>query len=112
MSTCTHGKTAPDQTLENLHESQAGMRDGVEISRHKCCECAFELGYQHGLQYNTAPAGSAYCKVSKQSAPESWMLDVPISQGRAGRHKCAICALHEGFKRGRAVAAGAPAQSG
>lgn len=104
MSTCNHGNTAPDQTLENLHESQAGMRDGVEISRHKCCECAFERGYQHGLQYNTAPAGSSFCRTSTQSVPESWMLEIPISQGRSGRHKCAICALHEGFRRGRTVA--------
>src|SRR5437763_482637 len=108
MSTCNHGSDAPDQVLENLHSSQAGMRDGVEIARHKCCECAYQRGYQHGLTYDSAPAGSSYCKVNKLSAPETWMLEVPASQGREGRHKCAICALHQGFQAGRAAAANNP----
>lgn len=81
------------------------MRDGVEIARHKCCECAFERGYQFGLRYEIAPSGSSFCKTSKLSAPSSIMLELPISQGRKGRHKCPVCAMHEGFKRGRAMAA-------
>lgn len=112
MSTCNHGNTAPDAILDELHISQAGMRDGVEISRHKCCECAFERGYQFGLKYSTSPAGSSHCKTSHLSAPESIMLELPVSQGRAGRHKCAICAMHEGWKRGRAVAAKSATQVG
>lgn len=106
MSTCDHGNTAPDQVLEDLHVSQAGMRDGVEISRHKCCECAFARGHEFGLRYDTAPAGSSHCKKTHQSAPATIMTELPISQGRAGRHKCAICAFQAGYRAGRIAAGG------
>lgn len=110
MSTCNHGNTAPDAVLDAIHISQAGQREGVEIWRHKCCECAFERGYQIGREQTTTPAGTAFCKETKQSGPIDLFDGLPKSQGRTGRHKCAICAFHEGFKRGRALAA--PAQSG
>src|SRR5579884_1096056 len=102
MSTCNHGSTAPDEVLNELHESQAGMRNGVEITRHKCCECAYARGYEFAKRHPIEPSGSARCKRTGRSAPETQFLDTPISQGRAGRHKCAICAFHEGYKQARA----------
>ncbi|HMP84107.1 MAG TPA: HNH endonuclease [Verrucomicrobiota bacterium] len=37
--TCNHGSEAPSQILRKLQESQAGG------GRHKCCTCAFQLGF-------------------------------------------------------------------
>lgn len=37
---CNHGSEAPSKILRALRESQAGG------GRHKCCTCAFQLGFQ------------------------------------------------------------------
>jgi len=97
MSTCEHGNTAPDRTLAGLHESQAGPG----IQRHKCTECAYERGYQFGLQHAVAPGGNAECKQEGRRAPKDVIEGLPSSQAGPGRHKCAICAYHEGFQQGR-----------
>ena len=94
MSTCNHGFTAPDQILENLHDNQAGLQ------RHKCTECAFELGYQIGRKSSTLPEGNEECQVGKR-APHDAMNGLPDSQAGPGRHKCCVCAYHAGFERGR-----------
>jgi len=107
MATCKHGNTAPDEALAELHESQAGIRDGVYVWRHKCCICAFCRGEALGHVQADPPNGSCECRETSLRAPEDVMEALPKSQagtdGR-GRHQCAICALHAGFRRGRAMA--------
>jgi hypothetical protein len=102
MSTCQHGSTAPDDTLRAIHESQAGIRDGVLVWRHRCCECAFVRG--EALARNQDRLyGDALCKTSGLRAPSDLLETLPISQagGDVSRHKCALCSLHEGFNLGR-----------
>jgi len=106
MSTCNHGSAAPDQIISELHESQAGQRDGVEIWRHKCCYCAFVRGQELGRTQSIAPGGNAECEVTGLRAPFDLMDSLPKSQAGAGRHQCAICALHRGFERARAEVIG------
>ena len=103
MSTCKHDSTAPDPVLKALHVSQAGMKDGIEIWRHKCCNCAFVNGEGYAKANAIAPAGTALCKKTGLSAPFEAMNTLPLSQAGSGRHQCAICAFHEGFNRGRAL---------
>ena len=107
MATCNHGRTAPDQTLDNLHESQAGP--GVQ--RHKCTECAYDQGFQIGLHQAIAPGGNAECKHTGRRAPKDMIESLPESQAGPGRHKCAICAYHEGFQTGRSSAGQLPPMS-
>ena len=40
IETCNHGSEAPSEILRLLPESQAGG------GRHKCCNCAFQFGFQ------------------------------------------------------------------
>ncbi len=104
MSNCIHGSEAPDPVIIEIHESQAGQREGVEIWRHKCCYCSFAQGEALGRVQAIAPGGNAVCRVTGQRADWNVMDALPPSQAGAGRHHCAICAFHEGFKRGRALA--------
>jgi ribosomal protein S14 len=102
MSTCNHGNTAPDYVLKDLHDSQAGKQ------RHKCTECAYEQGYEAGRQHSLAPGGNSECEQTRLRAPSEMLETLPESQAGPGRHKCAICAYHAGFQRGRMVAQSAP----
>lgn len=104
MSTCKHGSTAPDQIIAALHESQAGQRAGVEIWRHKCCDCAFARGEELGRMQTFPPGGNAECKVTGRRVPFDLMDSLPKSQAGSGRHQCAICAFHEGFGFARSQA--------
>jgi len=104
MSTCKHGSTAPDHALAEIHESQAGIRDGVLIWRHKCCVCAFAWGEALARTQIEAPNGNCECKETGQRAQEEAMEELPISQAGSegrGRHQCAICAFHAGFANAR-----------
>lgn len=105
--TCTHGSAAPVEILENLHISQAGIRNRVLIWRHKCCECAFVRGEALGRIQAVVPGGNAECKRTGLRAPLDLLEALPISQagGDISRHKCVICALHAGFEQGRQAAA-------
>jgi hypothetical protein len=98
MSTCKHGNTAPTETINALHVGQEG------VQRHKCCECAFERGVDLGRIQAIEPGGNALCTYTQRRAPAETIDALPESQGTVGRHKCAVCAFHEGFARGRALA--------
>jgi hypothetical protein len=95
MSTCEHNSNAPDQTLGTLHEAQEG------VQRHKCCECAYRAGYNYGSQYSVPPSGNAECTYKGKRAPKEVIDGLPESQAGKGRHKCAVCAYHEGFEQAR-----------
>jgi hypothetical protein len=98
---CNHGSAAPAEVLRDLHASQAGQRDGVEIWRHKCCNCAFARGEELGRTVEQPPGGNAECKRTGRRAPIDLMDALPKAQAGLGRHTCAICAFHEGFAKGR-----------
>jgi hypothetical protein len=96
MENCVHGNSAPEETLELLPESQAGLE------RHKCTICAYEAGFEIGLSHafsNEIPVFQLGCNHGK-TAPEYIIVDLPESQAGTGRHKCAICAFHEGLIEG------------
>jgi hypothetical protein len=95
---CSHGRVAPTETLENLHDSQAGT------GRHKCAVCAYDSGYRWGLEHPAPEGGqSEECQQHVRVAKD--ILDgLPDSQAGAGRHKCVNCAYREGFDRARAQA--------
>lgn len=97
MSTCNHGNTAPDHILNALHESQAGPQ------RHKCTECAFQQGRALGETQAILPGGNAVCEHVQRRAPQELIDALPESQAGPGRHKCAVCAFHEGFTYGKAI---------
>jgi hypothetical protein len=98
MATCKHNQTAPTHTMTNLHESQK-----PRTGRHKCAVCAYEAGYQYGLNNSIAPGGESECPDSGLRAPTE---DLPISQEGEGvqRHKCCVCAYHAGYQAARAAA--------
>lgn len=100
MSTCKHGHTAPDQTLEALHIAQEG------VQRHKCVECAYDAGYQYGREHAVTPGGNAECTYTDRRAPKEVIDALPESQAGVGRHKCAVCAHHGGFEQARAELVG------
>lgn len=100
MSTCKHGKTASDAILEAIHEGQEGTQ------RHKCTECGFDAGFQYGRQNASSPTGGAECTYTNRRAPKAEIDALPESQAGKGRHKCAVCAYHEGFNAARAQAIG------
>jgi len=99
---CEHGKSAPPEMYDQLHDSQAGT------GRHKCVVCAYQSGYERGLKHSSLPAGDAdHCAQQGVYAPSNSLSDLPGSQAGAGRHQCAVCAYHFGFRRGRAEAGAA-----
>lgn len=99
MGICKHGHTAPDSVLSTIHEGQEGPQ------RHKCTECAYDAGYQYGVHNSGIPTGGAECTyVQGRRAPIDDAL--PESQAGKGRHKCAVCAYHEGFNAARAQSIG------
>lgn len=98
MSTCNHNHSAPDQILRGLHESQAGPG----LQRHKCTECAYEAGYHRGKD-GASVGGAIVCATTGNSASQEVVEKLPLSQAGPGRHKCAICAYHEGFEYGRTL---------
>lgn len=100
MGICKHGHTAPDSILAEIHEGQEGPQ------RHKCTECAYDAGYQYGSQNSGAPTGNAECTYTQRRAPKDVIDALPESQAGTGRHKCAVCAYHEGFNAARAQAIG------
>ena len=96
MENCQHGNFAPVEKLNILPISQAG------IERHKCVICAYQGGLRMGIQsthLNGVPEFPIRCKHGK-TAPEYLLLGLPESQAGKGRHKCATCAFHDGFKFG------------
>jgi hypothetical protein len=96
MENCQHGNFAPVETLSILPNSQAG------IERHKCVVCAYQGGLRMGIQsthLSDIPEFPIKCKHGK-TAPEYLLLGLPESQAGTGRHKCAICAFHGGYKFG------------
>jgi len=96
MENCQHGNFAPVENLSSLPDSQAG------IERHKCVICAYQGGLRMGIQtanLSVVPEFPIKCKHGK-STPEYLLLGLPESQAGTGRHKCAICAFHDGFKFG------------
>lgn len=95
MSLCEHNKSAPDQILDSIHDGQEGPQ------RHKCTECAYDAGLQYGRQSRVTPGGNAECTYTGRRAPAEVMDALPKSQAGKGRHKCAVCAYHQGFEAAR-----------
>lgn len=88
--TCSHRNWAPREILERLHRTQGGT------GRHKCAVCAFAQGYLAGQEQPLPPGGNSECTHGRR-APTELLDSLPNSQAGAGRHKCAICAYHQGF---------------
>ena len=90
---CAHGRQAPVELIERLHDSQAG------IGRHKCPVCAYEIGTaaiatdgaarDRGLEIESCACGA--------SAPGFILAALPDYQGDPGRHKCPVCAYQQGL---------------
>jgi hypothetical protein len=97
---CSHGRLAPREVLENLHDSQS------KSGRHKCTTCAYQEGYQWGREHSTLPGGNEECRETHRRAPQDVIEALPESQAGPGRHKCCVCAYHEGFNVARASAIG------
>lgn len=96
MENCKHGNSTPKEVLAMLPDSQAGLE------RHKCTICAYEAGFEFGLPrafLTEIPVFKSICKHGK-SAPEYILMDLPASQAGTGRHRCAVCAFHEGLVEG------------
>lgn len=96
MEKCQHGYTAPLVRLRLLPASQRGLE------RHKCVVCAYDVGFQMGLQrisLDTVPVFQYTCKHGS-TAPEYVIRELPESQAGTGRHKCAICAFQNGLVDG------------
>lgn len=94
---CKHGNTAPPDSLQNLPFSQAGPE------RHKCVVCAFNYGYEAGLQESISKISKpvySYSCGHGNNAPLTIIDDLPESQGGTGRHRCAVCAFSKGFEIG------------
>lgn len=95
MPACKHGSAAPDHVLDGLHEGQEGLQ------RHKCAERAFEEGYEYGRRHSGTPTGNAECTYTRRRAPKDVIEGLPECQAGRGRHKCAVCAYHEGYNSAR-----------
>ena len=94
MSTCEHNNFAPNDVLNSLHDSQAGLQ------RHKCTECAYRRGYELAQSGSTVAGGNAVCEETGRRVPAELIDNLPESQAGPGRHKCAVCAFHEGLSHG------------
>jgi hypothetical protein len=92
---CGSGKSAPVEILEALPHSQA------VIARHLCVICAYDAGYQLGLNraFSSIPIFEKVCYHGK-SAPAYILEELAPSQAGTGRHKCAICAFSAGLENG------------
>jgi hypothetical protein len=93
--TCRHNHNAPTAILTRLHESQAGKH------RHKCCVCAYHEGRQVALKKKAQPAGDMQRCHAGRFLSKPFLRKLPQSQAGEGRHKCAICAYHAGFRTAR-----------
>src|SRR5688572_21427935 len=105
MENCQHGNFAPVEILRILPNSQAG------IERHKCVVCAYQGGLRMGIQsthLSEAPEFPVKCKHGK-TAPEYLLFGLSESQAGTGRHKCAVCAFHDGYKFGMELGKNDPA---
>lgn len=103
---CGHSQSAaPEAVIGGLPHSQAGK------GRHKCAVCA----YQHGLETGLSTKGQEKAAIASEegemeacnhgnSAPVSMLKALPASQASTWRHKCVICAYHEGLIAGAAEA--------
>src|SRR5262249_3826770 len=66
--------------------------------RHKCPNCAYQQGFQWGLQHDDFPtADLETCQIGL-TAPRDVLSKLPASQGGTGRHKCTVCAFNYGFE--------------
>lgn len=98
---CKHQGVAPTRILENLHEDQSGE------GRHRCATCACEKGFNVGSS-NEWETYEEYYKQFKEddlskcnlgfTAPTKDIIDLEMSQGKTGRHKCVICSFKKGFE--------------
>lgn len=91
--TCAHGNVAPLETLQQLHDSQAG------IGRHKCTNCAYDKGFTAGVSGVANSEPSDRC-IAGSAAPISVLRVLPESQAGSGRHKCTNCAYQNGYEDG------------
>lgn len=89
---CAHHHEAPTTALDALHESQAG------VHRHKCCVCAYHEGRRLGALSGPQPRGKKERCHEARTLSIEIINSLPESQGGTGRHRCAICAFHAGFR--------------
>lgn len=92
--TCSHNSQAPASILAKLHESQAGKH------RHKCCVCAYQVGYTLGSNHTKLPLGNLQECHERKTVAVAILNKLPHSQAGEGRHKCAVCAFNFGFDEG------------
>ncbi len=92
---CDHGKSAPVELLQSLHDSQAG------VGRHKCVICAYQAGLMRGREHATLQNEPTETCAHGSHATANVLAELPTSQAGEGRHKCAVCAYAYGFAEGR-----------
>lgn len=56
---CTQNSVAPEETIDELHNSQAGE------GRHKCVICAYKAGVEDGMKKMKVKALQAIDKLDK-----------------------------------------------
>lgn len=95
QTTCSHGHSAPTAVIVDLDDGQA-LTAGT---RHKCVVCAYSHGHATGRAGVDAPADAVQCKHGSW-APVDLGTHLGPGQGGPGRHKCAVCAYHLGYRQG------------
>jgi hypothetical protein len=96
---CKHGSAAPKTLLADLPDSQAGPG----IQRHKCCVCAYQLGFDAAAALSDAPHPDevATPHALHEGAVRTVVINAyernPIARQRCIEHyghKCSVCKLH------------------
>lgn len=98
---CNHDITVSYSIMDELVERQAGA------GRHKCCVCAFDLGFKIATSdlfdntndYFNTVNDKFKCKEGLVSS-NKMMSSLPESQAGPERHKCATCAFNLGLEAG------------
>ncbi len=88
---CQQGKKAENSFLKNLPPSQAGA------GRHKCVICAYLAGIEDGSLLVMHDTSSLEICQHGSIAPIEILENIHDNQARGGRHKCTVCAYHEGY---------------
>lgn len=93
---CEHSSVAPTPTLERLPDSQAGWG----LQRHKCTNCAYELGYKEGQ----SQSGAVQISLSLDSIEtelDTHGIENPNEPETEGKRKLRIHVTYERSTRNR-----------
>jgi hypothetical protein len=96
---CRHQHSAPRTTLEAIHEAQR-----PSSGRHRCAGVAYDIGFEWGLHHNQLVGLTSDECQQNLRAPKEMIEELPVCQGGPGRHKCVVCAYHQGFQDARSRA--------